>query len=334
MTSQAAGAPRPSPSSSTGRAAQHVPSVGIIGGGPWGVALARAAARSGSQVILHTRRDSKDGRLIHTTTDYAEVAKSRLLVLATPSNVMREVARALGDHLDGSHLVVHGVRGLGPTVDQGAETHLATISDVIREETPVRRLGALGGPVQADELHQGTASALVVGSHYPEVINAVTAAFSGPWLRVYSTNDLRGLEWASAMVGCISVGVGFAKSAGAGPGLLAALISRAVHDAARMAAAAGADENTLYGLGGYGDLLASIALEHRPEVTLGKALGMGKSLEEARIEAGLRVEAIDLIPRVLAFGRRHSLVTPAFEGLGRMLEGHAGSDILGKFFAA
>ena len=312
--------------------------VGIVGGGPWGVALARAAARSGANVMLHTRRASfkdtdgktlslENSRLIHLTHDYAELAKNRLLVLAVPSNVARDVARALGDHIDGSHLVVHGVRGL-------AVGDLATISDILREETPARRLGALGGPVQADELHHGTASAVVVGSHYPEVVQAVTQAMSGPWLRVYSTHDLRGLEWASAMVGCMSIGVGFAKAAGAGPGLLAALISRAVHDAGRIAAVAGAEEPTIYGLGGYGDLLASIALDHRPEVVLGRALGSGKSLEEAKAEATLRIEAVELIPRVLGFAKKNGVTAPAFEGLGRMLDGQRGEDILGKFFAA
>ncbi|MFO0611358.1 MAG: NAD(P)-binding domain-containing protein [Polyangiaceae bacterium] len=312
--------------------------IGIVGGGPWGVALARTAVRTGASVTLHTRRTSsvgadgrtlslKDSRLIHVTTDYAEVAKNRLIVVAVPSNVAREVARALGDHLDGSHLVVHGVRGL-------AIGDLKTISDILREETPARRLGALGGPVQADELHHGTASALVVGSHYPEVTQAISAAMSGPWLRVYTTHDLRGLEWASAMVGCVSIGIGFAKAAGAGPGLLAALISRAVHDAGRLAVVAGAEEQTMYGLGGYGDLLASIALEQRPEVVLGRALGLGKSLEEAKKEAALRIEAVDLIPRVCAFARSHGVAAPAFEGIARMLEGHRGEEILGKFFAA
>jgi glycerol-3-phosphate dehydrogenase (NAD(P)+) len=315
-----------------------VPSIGIVGGGPWGIALARTAARTGAEVTLHTRRSTsvgadgkslslKDSRLIHVTTDYAEVAKSRLIVVAVPSNVAREVARGLGDHLDGSHLVVHGVRGL-------AIGDLKTISDILREETPVRRLGALGGPIQADELHHGTASALVIGSHYPEVTHAVTAAMSGPWLRVYATHDLRGLEWASAMVGCISIGVGFAKAAGAGPGLLAALISRAIHDAGRIAILAGAEEQTIYGLGGYGDLLASIALDHRPEVILGRALGAGKSMEEAKKEADLRIEAVDLIPRVCAFARKNGVIAPAFEGLSRMLEGHRGEEILGKFFQA
>jgi len=307
--------------------------VGIVGGGPWGLALARAAARTGSKVSMWTRRDTDGGRLIRVTTEYAEIAESRLLILAVPSLVARSVARSLGDHLDGAHLVVHGIRGLGQTSDGPESTHeIETIGDILREETPVRRIGALGGPVQADELHTGTASALVVGSHYPEVTAAVTKALSGPWLRVYSTHDLRGLEWASAMVGCMSIGVGFAKAAGAGPGLLAALISRAVHDAGRIAVVAGAEEATMYGLGGYGDLLASIALDQRPEVVVGRALAQGKTIDQAVDEAKLRVEAIDLIPRVCAFAKSHGVQAPAFEGLSRMLEGHRGEEILGKFF--
>lgn len=301
--------------------------VGVIGGGPWGVALGRAAARAGSTVTLFSRRAEKDGRLIHVTDSYEEVAKNRFLVVAVPSDVVREVARSLGDHVDGAHVVVHGIRGLG------RET-LETISDVFRDETPVRKLGALGGPVQADELHTGTASALVVGSCYPEVSAIVTKAFSGPWLRVYSTSDLRGLEWSSALVGCMAVGVGFAEAAGAGPGLLAALISRAVHDGGRIAVLAGAEEPTIYGLGGYGDLLASIAQGNRPEVVLGRALAAGKSLGQAVEEAKLRVEAVALIPRIVAFARSKGVQAPAFEGLSRMLEGERGEQILGKFFQA
>lgn len=308
-------------------------SVSIVGGGPWGLALARAVARTGTEVTLFTRREAKDSRLIRVTDSYEEVAKSRLIVLAIPSTVVREVARSLGDHLDGGHLVVHGIRGLAPAEpsDDGPAT-LHTVSDVLRQETPVRRMGALGGPIQVDELHHGTASALVVGSAYPEVVTAVQQAFSGPWLRVYSTPDLRGLEFASAMVGCVSVGVGFAKAGGAGPGLLAALISRAVHDAGRIAVLAGAEEPTIYGLGGYGDLLASIALDRRPEVVFGKSLAGGATVEAATKDAALRVEAVELIPRLCAYAKARGIQAPAFEGLARMLEGRRGEEILGKFF--
>jgi glycerol-3-phosphate dehydrogenase (NAD(P)+) len=250
---------------------------------------------------------------VRTTTSFAEVTRARLVVLAVPSTVVRDVVRGLGDHLDGSHFVVHGIRGLSDRLD--------TVADIVRSETPVRRLGALGGPVQASELTSGRPSAMVCGSHYPEVIHAVTRAFSHSSLRVYGTPDLRGLEWASALVGCLSVGVGYADQAGAGPGLLAALISRGVDEAARIAAAAGADERTMLGLGGYGDLLASIRLADRPEVVLGRALARGRSLDEGCGEAKLRVEAISLIPRIARFATEARIAAPTFDVLLSILGG-------------
>jgi glycerol-3-phosphate dehydrogenase (NAD(P)+) len=311
--------------------------VAIVGGGPWGIALARAAARTGSEVTLVTRRESRDGRLIRVTSDLGAVASAQLVVLAVPSAVIGSMARALGDHLDGAHLVVHGIRGIAPLAsdaDPASSGELCTVADVLREDTPARRLGALGGPIQADELHHGTASALVVGSRFPEVVAAVSRAFQGPWLRVFATSDLRGLELSSAMVGCLSVGVGFAQAAGAGPGLLAALISRGVHDAGRLLAAAGGEEATIYGLGGYGDLLASIAHADRPEVVVGRALANGRALGEALGEAQLRVEAVELVPRLVAFARSQGLKAPAFDAIARILAGDRSSDVLGAFFDA
>ncbi len=302
--------------------------VGVVGGGPWGAALALAARRAGSEVVLFSRREQPEvaGKM-EVTDDYAEIARSQLVVLAVPSTVARPVLRALGDHLDGSHLVVHGIRGLG------AE-HLETVSDIIREETPARRLGALGGPVQAEELFEGRPSAIVCGSHYPEVTAAVSTAFQHGMLRVYGTPDLRGLEWASALVGCLAIGIGFAEQAGAGPGLLAASISRGVDEAARIVAAVGAEERTMLGLGGYGDLLASIALEDRPEVLLGKALARGRSLEEAIVEARLRVEAITLIPRIVSFAKERRVPAATFDALAEILNGASAARVVDLMFAA
>ena len=119
----------------------------------------------------------------------------------------------------------------------------------------------------------------------------MTKNFQSPHLRVWATPDLKGLEWASALVGCLSIGVGFAEEAGAGPGLVAALISRGVDEAARIMVAAGGEERTMVGLGGYGGLLASIALEDRPEVAVGRALAQGVLLEDALARVQLRIEA-------------------------------------------
>jgi glycerol-3-phosphate dehydrogenase (NAD(P)+) len=307
------------------------PVVGVIGGGAWGVALAAAAARAGSPTLLLSRRAR--GQVppgVTFATDDAELAeRARLIVLAVPSEVARDVARSLGAHVDGGHFVVHGVRGLVRRIDpersSGAaeDTELETIADIVRDETPVRRVGALGGPALASDLLAGSPSVMVGGSLYPEVTRALRDAFGGPTLRVFTTGDLQGLEWASAMVGCLAIGVGYARGTGAGPGLLAALITRGVEEAGRLAAVAGGEERTLLGLAGYGDLLASISQTERPEVRVGEALASGKTIEEAVAAVGQRVEAIDLTARIAAWAAARGARSPVFEAILEVLGGAA-----------
>jgi glycerol-3-phosphate dehydrogenase (NAD(P)+) len=303
--------------------------VAVVGGGAWGLALASAAARAESNVVLLSRRDLNSSlprgvRVVRTSKEAAEHA--RLIVLAVPSSVARSVTRELGDHLDGSHYVVHGVRGLVHGTD--AED-LHTISEVIREETPVRRTGALGGPALAQDLLAGRPSVVVVGSRYPEVNEAATTALGSPTLRVYPTQDLLGLEWASALVGCLTIAVGYAQATQTSPGLVAALISRAVGEASRIAAAAGGEEKTLLGLAGYGDLLASIAQTERPEVIVGQALARGLPPGEAAKAAELRVEALELIPRVVRWTEAAGVRAPIFRALSAgVVEGKKADAIL------
>jgi glycerol-3-phosphate dehydrogenase (NAD(P)+) len=300
------------------------PVVGVVGGGAWGIALAAAAARTGSTTLLLSRRSREQPLPAGVTAarDEADIGThARLVILAVPSAVARDVARALGAHVDGSHFIVHGVRGLvrrpdavrpGGVVEEG---DLETISDIVRDETPVRRVGALGGPALASDLMAGSPSVMVGGSHYPEVTRALRDAFGSPSLRMFTTPDLRGLEWASALVGCLAIGVGYARGVGVGPGLLAALITRGVEEAGRLAAVAGGDERTLLGLAGYGDLLASISQTERPEVRVGEALARGESVTQAVAGVGQRVEAIELIARIAAWGASKGARFPVFDAL-------------------
>jgi glycerol-3-phosphate dehydrogenase (NAD(P)+) len=303
--------------------------VAVVGGGAWGLAL--AAARTGHATLLLSRR-ARDGALppgVTLARDDAEIAhRARLIVLAVPSGVARDVTRSLGAHLDGSHFVVHGVRGLVRPKAQHDEGRLETITDVVRDETPARRLGALGGPVVASDLLAGRPSVMVCGSSYPEVNRALRSAFAAPTLRLYETGDLRGLEWASALVGCLAIAVGYARGLGLSPGLLAAVITRAVEEGARLAAAAGGQERTLLGLAGYGDLLASIAQTGRPEVGIGEALAAGRPLEQILGEAQQRVEAVELAGLIVAWAEAAGLRAPILGALARTILPGRASDTL------
>lgn len=299
-----------------GNGAPHA-RVSIVGGGAWGIALATAAANAGSDVVLYSRRGASIAdRRVQQTKTLADAAKhAHLILFAVPSEFVRPVARSLGDHVDGRHAIVHGVRGLvlQPNGD------LETISTILHDETPVRRLGALGGPVLTDELSAGSPCVMVVGSRYPEVIKVVRHALGAASLRIYATEDLTGLEWASALTSILAVAVGFARGVGLGAGVLAAFVTRGVHEAARIAAAAGAEERTFLGLGGFGDLLAATNEDARPEIRFGEAVARGAAVQDAMKTIGQRVEAIDLAPRVAAFAAKHRINAPIFTSIAHAI---------------
>lgn len=284
-------------------------SVSVVGGGPWGLALAAAASRACTVQIV-SRRELAVGlppSVLHVR-DLERVKDTQIVMLAAPSSVARDVARALAPHLDGGHYVVHGVRGLEGDA-------MNTISDIVRAETAAHRVGAIGGPALADDLLAGRPSVLVCGARFPEVTRAISEAFSSPMLRVYSTKDLKGLEWASALVGCLAILIGAVERLGLGSAIVAALICRSIGEASRLAAEAGGEERTLLGLAGYGDLLASITQHDRPEVVFGRALARGVTKDQALAEATLRVEAVDLIPRVCAWAKARGVRAPIFNAL-------------------
>ena len=299
--------------------------MGIVGGGSWGIALARAAERAESKVLMFTRREQSDLEGIERTTTLSRIATdSELVLLAVPSTVARDVSRALGDSLHGGHLVVHGIRGL-------IGDELCTVSEVVRQETPVRRVGAIGGPVLERELNAGLPSVMVVGSRYKEVCDAVTECLGSSTLGVQASPDLKGVEWASALTACLAMLVGYALEGGSGPGLVAAFIARAMHEASLVAQATGGEERTLLGLAGYGDLLASIAQPDRPEVLLGRALWRGEELSSALDKVGQRVEAVELVPRLVGWAERRAVRAPVLSALARLLrQGRRRDDLIGE----
>jgi glycerol-3-phosphate dehydrogenase (NAD(P)+) len=158
----------------------------------------------------------------------------------------------------------------------------------------VKRVGALAGPALARDLTDKKPCAVVVASHYDEVIAATRAALDVPGvLRIYSSHDLAGVELASAISGAMVVAIGLADGIGLGPGVRAVLMCRAVAEASRLLAAAGARERTFGGLAGLGNLLvrSSTSSERSTDYQLGLSLARGviiRETEGARAAAAIR----------------------------------------------
>ncbi len=293
-----------------------IPKIGVLGGGTFGIGLASAAARIGRDVILCTREPERVPAALRAgaTSSYEALRDVELVFIAAPSAYVRDIASHLGTHLDGSHLLVHVSRGL-------ADPGLTTLTQVLREVTPCRRVGALAGPLVAESLKSGAPGGAIVGTLFPEVADAVREAIAGPSLQIEHSTDVLGVELASALVGILSVAVGYAQAIGLGPSALAVMATRGMREGAEIGASLGTERATFSGLAGMADLIAAVAPDGRPEIALGRALAAGGTLREAAKVAGAHIEGVTMAQRISEYAGRWGLETPILSALSRVFEG-------------
>ncbi|MBC7173674.1 MAG: glycerol-3-phosphate dehydrogenase, partial [Polyangiaceae bacterium] len=241
------------------------------------------------------------------------------IFIAAPSAYVRQIASSLGAHLDGSHLLVHVSRGL-------ADPGLTTLTQVLREVTPCRRVGALAGPLVAESLRSGAHGGAIVGTLFPEVAVAVREAIGGPVLRIEHSSDVLGVELASAVVGVLSVGAGYAQAIEMGPSALAVLLTRGMREGAEIGKSLGADYLTFAGLAGMADLVAAVAPDHRPETALGVALARGGTIHEAARVAGAHIEGVTMAQRIVEYAGKWGIETPVLGALARVFQGSLSPD--------
>lgn len=293
--------------------------VGIIGSGPFARALGAAVERASRCVAACP--SWQDGPALQRL-----VADTTLLFLAVHAEELPSLASKLGELCDGRHMLVHPLRGLvGERLDAS--------STVLRERTPVRKIGALGGPLVAAALLDGRPSGGIVGSRFGEVGRRVREALSSPSLRMYVTDDLIGVEVAACLMGVLAMGAGFARASGVGPSASGVLLTRGVHEAARIGTLWGARADTFFGLAGFGDLLAAVADDDRPEVRLGRLLGGGMPLAQVSAAIGGMPESVRIGTAVAAKAARSGVDAPIFGALGQIASGRPAAEAIAELMS-
>jgi glycerol-3-phosphate dehydrogenase (NAD(P)+) len=314
--------------------------IGIVGAGAWGTALGNVIAERGEGVMLWSdipeivndinSKKQNDRSFpgvmlspnLRATSSLSEIAAAaQLLVVAVRSTRVQATVRALGDVVSGRHIIVHAI---------GAATQLGRVSELVRTETPVKRVGALAGPALAADLIEGKPCAVVVASNFEEVLVKTRAAIeSPPTLRVYRSGDLAGVELASALTGAYTVAFGIADSIGLGHGPRAVLFCRCLAEATRLGVANGAREKTFAGLAGLGNLMVRATGSSSDDYLLGVDLGSSKpverqtegtratlSLQTLARRLGLRTPILDAIAAVLAGAPAREMAVRLMEGQG------------------
>ncbi len=245
----------------------------VVGAGAWGTAFALHLVRAGHAVTLAPRRSEQAAALLATreNTDYLSgialapslaitanlsvaLSAADVIVLACPTQALRETCTRVRDALPVSHRV-----GLVVSLAKGLElgTHLRP-SEVIGESLPGLLVGALTGPTNAAEVARGLPAAMVLAAAAPSAfLTEVQTAISGPTLRVYTGDDLPGVEFGGCLKNIYAIAAGCCDGLRLGDNTKAALLTRALAEMVRVGIALGAKPETFYGLSGFGDLVAT-----------------------------------------------------------------------------
>lgn len=293
--------------------------VSVIGAGGFGHALARVALRRGTQVTLWSRRAEADlpqgARRAGSLAEAAGAAP--VLFFCVPAAQARAVLRQLGDSVDGGHLLVHAARGLEPH----PQPTPVPVSTIVREETAIRRVGVIAGPLVPSELEAAIPSAIVVASRYPEVRQAAQAALSQEALRVYGSDDLTGVELSAALMTVVALGAGLVTGLGGGISTRALIVARGLAQSARVLEAVGAKVRTLSGLGGIGEVFVTGQGTESPDYQLGLALARGADPATAYAQVGRSCEAPSVARTVTALAADRRIRAPLFSAVHEIVDG-------------
>lgn len=294
--------------------------VSVVGGGAWGTALASHCVRAELPVRMWVREPEVATAInerhenpvflpevelpgeLRAACDLGEALEGAEMVLVVvPSEHSRRIYREMRPLLPAAAILVSATKGL-------EKDTLQRMSEVVLEEAPAHPVAVLSGPSFALEVARALPTAVVAASHDHAVAESIQQTLSSASFRVYSSEDVVGVELAGALKNVIAIAAGIVDGLGYGHNTLAGLITRGLAEISRLAGALGGRPETLAGLAGLGDLVLTCTGELSRNRRVGQRLGRGLSLAEA--SAGLVAEGVRTTLVACALAQREAIEMP------------------------
>ena len=307
----------------------------VLGSGSWGTTFAAVLADAGGDVTVWGRSEEvvEDIRVRHRNERYlpgialpaglaactdagAAVREAQLVVLALPSQVLRDTLSPLVQHLRPDAVLVSLVKGVELDSNRRMSEVVADVTGV-----PVQRLAVVSGPNLAREIALRQPTATVVAAVDAAVAERVAAACSTDYFRPYTNTDVVGVEIAGAMKNVIALAVGMAVGMGMGDNSKASIITRGLAETARLGVELGADPQTFAGLAGMGDLVATCTSPLSRNRTFGERLGIGLSVAQVVAETRQTAEGVSSCRPLLALARSLGVEVPLTEAVTAVVTG-------------
>ena len=310
--------------------------IAILGGGSWGTALAIVLSRSHrtheislwvhdpalAEAIRRNRKNQpylpghRVPEKVAVTTKIAEAAAHAEIILgAIPAAHARAVYSSAANYASPEAALVSGTKGLEPNTHKRMSQ---VISEVLPAKVP-RRLAVLSGPSFATEAAHGEPTAVVLASENAALATELQDEFAGPNFRLYTNDDVLGVELAGANKNVIAIAAGVCQGLGLGSNAVAALITRGLAEMSRLAVALGAQPETLSGLAGLGDLVLTCTGTLSRNRQVGIELAKGRALKE--VVAGMRMiaEGVGTTAALVALAREAKVELPITEQVDAIL---------------
>jgi glycerol-3-phosphate dehydrogenase (NAD(P)+) len=306
--------------------------VAVLGAGSWGTALAYLLDRQGCAVRLWARDEASAQELarsrenvrylpgvaldsIFVSADLSQVLDDcRRVVVAVPGAAVGGLAEMVRGRLRPDAVLISGTKGLQPATGLRPAQIWEQVAGL-----PSERYAALSGPNLAQEIVAGVPTSTVVAALDAQVARDAQRLFSSRAFRVYTNDDLIGVELGGALKNIVAIAAGIGDGFGFGDNSKATLLTRAWREMARLAVALGARESTLYGLSGMGDLFATAASPQSRNHRLGVLLARGETLGEAQHEVAQVAEGVHTTRAALRLAAGHNVALPVTEQVAAVL---------------
>ena len=283
-------------------------SIGVLGGGAWGAALAHVARSAGHEVNVWSRGSALE-----------PLRGSQGLILAVPAQGLREVLSGL------KSIVTNGGKGLpliigAKGIEQGTGLFM---NEVVAQVLPEADALVLSGPSFAADVMKGLPTAVVMAAGRLEEARRWAEALSLPHFRIYASDDVKGVEIGGALKNVLAIACGISDGRGLGDSARAALTTRGFAELSRFAIRLGARPETLMGLSGLGDLLLTCSSRQSRNYSFGFAIGQGAPVARALEASRGVVEGAFTVKTAQALSRRHGVEMPIVDAVHAIVDAGA-----------
>ena len=303
----------------------------VITAGSWGSALAYLLAGNGHEVNLWFRDEEKARKALRLgeNSDYLPgipipkgvnifwseeeaAASCEVFVQGAPSHSVRNTLEKFKPFIPGSAAIVNASKGL-------EESSAKRLSEVIEEVLPGRPLATLSGPTHAEEVALKIPTAIVAASKDLTTAEFVQDVFMSEHFRVYTSDDIIGVEIGGAIKNVIALAAGVSDGIGGGDNSKAALMTRGIREISALGVAMGARADTFNGLTGIGDLIVTCTSAHSRNRRVGLLLGQGKRLDEVLSEVRMVAEGVNTTKTAVHLAEKYAVEAPITTEVYKML---------------